>query len=137
MYRLQNKIKNVLKTLTKCLKAHVFIAFFKGIWPLILNHVIQYSEKRKTLLVPTHIIYTYEQEMEWMKFSLLAVGKFSVLAHGHGFLLDIVLSEQTRLSSHHLRNGCWDHHVLNGFIALSWLPALRRNHLVKDKYCFP
>lgn len=75
--------------------------------------------------------------MELIKFSLLAVGKFSVLAHSHGFLLYIVLSKQARLSSHHLRNGCWNHHVLNRFIALPWLPALRWNHLVKDTMLFP
>lgn len=66
---------------------------------------------------------------------LLAVGQLAVLANGHGLLLDVVLSEQSRLSSHHLRDGSWNYHVLYAVIIPPRLPALWRNHLVKETDC--
>lgn len=62
---------------------------------------------------------------------LLAVGQLAVLAHSHGLLLDIVLSKQTRLPSHHLHDGSWNHHVLDSVVAPPWFPTLWWNHLVK------
>lgn len=116
-------------------KPRVLQASFKALVPSLLT--MSYNDQRTIIHYwSPHDTYTNKQKTERIKFSLLAVGKLSVLAHSHGFLLDIVLSKETRLSSDHLRNGCWNHHVLNGFIALSWLPALRRDHLVKDTYFF-
>lgn len=66
---------------------------------------------------------------------LLAVSHLSIFAHSHGFFLDIVLGEQTGLTSHHLRYGSWNHHVFNGVISPPWLPALWGNHLVKGADC--
>lgn len=63
---------------------------------------------------------------------LLAVGQLAILSHSHRLLLDVVLSKQPRLPSHHLRDGGWNHHVFNGVVALPWLPALWGNHLMKE-----
>ena len=62
-------------------------------------------------------------------YSLATVGQLPELLHCHGFFLDVVLSEQSRLSCDHLLNRSWNKQVVNVIIALPWLPLLRRNHL--------
>lgn len=61
--------------------------------------------------------------------SLIAIGDLSELTNGHGFLLYVVLSEESRLTSHQLLDGCRDDEVINIVIGCSWLPLLGRNDL--------
>lgn len=61
--------------------------------------------------------------------SLATVSQLPELFHCHGFFLDVVLSEQSRLPCDHLLNRCWNKQIINVIIALPWLPFPRRNHL--------
>lgn len=61
--------------------------------------------------------------------SLVTIGYLAELAHSHGFLLDVVLSEEARLPGHQLLDGSRNDQVINVIVGCSRLPLLRRNHL--------
>lgn len=61
--------------------------------------------------------------------SLVCVGGFAKLADRHRFLLDVVLSEETRLASDNLLNRGGNHQIVNVVIRVSGLPIFRRHHL--------
>lgn len=61
--------------------------------------------------------------------SLVAVGCFAELLHGHGFLLDVVLCEEPGLTRHHLLDRRRDQQVVDVVVRASGLPLLRRDDL--------
>lgn len=75
-----------------------------------------------------------------VRVSLVAVGQPAELLHGERLLLDVVLSEEPRLASHHLLNGRLDDEVVDVVVGASGLPAFRRDHLRGDGpmiwFCF-
>lgn len=90
------------------------------------------NEKWKWCLCISKLSYTTRTRFTNEGNLLLAVSQLAIFTHGHWFLLDVILREQTRLAGHHLHDGSWDHHVLDSVVGLPRLPSLWRNHLRKD-----
>lgn len=65
--------------------------------------------------------------------SLITVGDLSEFPDSHGFFLYVVLSEESRLTSHQLLDGCWDNKIIDVVIGRSWLPLFGRNDLQRTQ----
>lgn len=59
----------------------------------------------------------------------VTVGQSSELLHTKRLLLDVVLSEEPWLASHHLLDGSINHQIIYVVIGTPRLPAFRGNHL--------
>lgn len=62
-------------------------------------------------------------------FLLVTVGNFAKFPDSHRLLLNVVLCEKSRLSGHHLLNGCRYHQIIYVIIRTSGLPFLWWDHL--------
>lgn len=112
-------------------------------WEQGLPQPTQGTKSRPAMLLGLHVLHflcpqgPHEQVWPWGQGSgpphlprvLLAVGQAAVLAHCHGFLLDVVLREKARLARHHLLDGRRDHHVIYVVVRLPRLPLLRGDDL--------
>lgn len=65
-------------------------------------------------------------------FSLVAVGKLAELLDCHGLLLNVVLSEETRLACDNLLYGSRNHQVVNVVIGAPRLPFLWWDNLGRE-----
>lgn len=65
-------------------------------------------------------------------FSLVAVGKLAELLDCHGLLLNVVLSEETRLACDNLLYGSRNHQIVNVVIGAPRLPFLWWDNLGRE-----
>lgn len=63
------------------------------------------------------------------QYSHVAVCQPPELLHTKRLLLDVVLSEESRLTSHHLLDGRINYQFIYVIVGTTRLPALRWNHL--------
>lgn len=76
------------------------------------------------------IIYTKATKKKNLIWNLpFTVGQFAIFAHSHGLLLNVVLSEKSRLTGDHLHDGRRNDHIFDGLVGASGLPLFRRNDL--------
>lgn len=66
------------------------------------------------------------------RFSLVTVGKLSELPDRHGLLLNVVLSEESRLARYDLLYRGRNHQIVNVVVGASGLPFLWWDNLVGE-----